>query len=268
MRALIILLLVLSLLGCAKEPIEKEILQSMGRLDSFYIPVLVFSNLQKGRETELAMDRFVKQWKKFDQKYSKLQLTYGLDIKDKEWSADFLDLDSSVLLSQQFFVEGDLIGMYQQLQKIRQVLAKIRQRHGWPYFLDNLTLFHESMDQIVIYLRGKDELTDRDRNKLRELFRAAQSSLLAAENAELPNEVFGFDEEKVAAIKKRVREEQRLLAAFAAALSKQNADGIFQTATELKPNFIVLLKAFGDFQPIFDQVVKERKNKEEEKNEE
>ena len=69
---------------------------------------------------------------------------------------------------------------------------------------------------------------------------------------------FGFSEEKITAVKKRINIQQEALDGFKEAIDAGEPDEIFQAAQELKPNFIVLYKAFGDFQPIFDAIIKER----------
>jgi hypothetical protein len=95
--------------------------------------------------------------------------------------------------------------------------------------------------------------------KLRGLFKEAQAGWAEVAKAEVDPKVFGFDEEKIEAVNKRVRYEENMLASFAAALSSKDEDKIFQAAQDLKPNFVVLYKAFGDFQPVFDRVKREKK---------
>lgn len=255
----ICLFLILLLLGCAKEPAQQNILKSMAELDRRYIPALLFSNLQKQRETEIAMERLVKEWKEFDRKYHNLEFKYGLDIKDKFWKEDFCVINALIATAEGFVKEGKLTEAHAQLGGVRMVLRELRHRNGLKYYLDGMNEFHEAMESIILGLRGKDNLTDKDLDVLRGLFKKAQAGWAKVGRSEIDPSLFDFDTAKIEAIRKRVKEEERVLASFAAALSSEDPDRIFQSAQDLKPNFVVLYKAFGDFQPIFDKVLEERK---------
>ncbi|MFH1826356.1 MAG: hypothetical protein ABH823_03605 [bacterium] len=264
-KFIIFLLLVLVFsLGCAKEPVQDQLLRDMGQLDRLYVPLFVFTNLHKQRESELAFERFNKQWAGFYAKYHGLVLTYGENITDKYWPEDLETINKSIGSIESFVAQGWLTDANRQLRQIRLVFMDLRRRNSLDYYLDSLITFQDAMDEVLVFLRGKNRLSDRDLDQLREVFRIAQGSLIEAENVEFDFGPFGFDEEKKEAIRKRIREEQKLLAGLAAALSSANIDKIFQSSLELKPNFMVLYKAFGDFQPIFDQIIKEREGNKDE----
>lgn len=253
------LFLSLILLGCSKEPVQHNILKSMAELDRVYIPALLFTNLQKQRESEIALERLLKEWEEFDRKYHNLELKYGLDITDKFWKEDFCVINTLIATAEGFIKEGKLTEAHGQLEGVRIVLRELRHRNGLGYFLDGMNEFDETMESIILCLRGKDNLTDKDLSILRRLFKQAQASWADVARSEIDPSLFGFDTTKIKAVRKRVKEEERMLASFAAALSSQDADRVFQAAQDLKPNFVVLYKAFGDFQPVFDKVIKERK---------
>ena len=260
---IICLSLVLVLLGCGKEPSQENILRSMAELDRVYIPSLLLTNLQKQRESEIAMERLKGEWDKFYKRYYNLKIKYGMNITDKFWKED-LDVISGLLVTAEALVGEKKLGeAHEQLEVVREVLGDLRHRNGLVYYLDGMNEFHDAMEQIILSLRGKDRLFDKDLERLRGLFKQAQKSWTKVSRAEIDPDLFSFDPAKVDAVRKRVKEEERVLALFAAALSSQDADRIFQAAQDLKPNFVVLYKAFGDFQPIFDQMIKERKEKEE-----
>ncbi len=266
-RYLIFLCLCLILFGCAKRPEPKDILKSMANLDRVYIPSLIFTDLQKQRESEIAVERLRREWDRFYKKYYGLEIKYGMNITDRFWKED-LDVINSLMVSAEAFIrEGRLEEAEGQLSAVKDVLRDLRHRNGLVYFLDGMNEFRDAMERIILSLRGKDWLSDKDLERLRGWFRQAQKSWSEVSRAEIDRELFGFDPDKVDAIRKRVKEEERVLAGFAAALSSQDADRIFQAAQDLKPNFVVLYKAFGDFQPIFDRMIKERKEKGEERDE-
>jgi len=263
MKMLIILFLFLSISGCANQPVKQTLLQSTVELDRAYIPTLIFVNLQKQRESEISFERFKKRWNKFYDKYYDLEMKYGQDIVDKFWKEDFDLAAALVVFAEGLIKEEKLSDAYDQLKKIRIIFKSLRARNGQNYFLDNMTGFDNAMEEVLSTLRGKDRLTHKDLDTLRDLFKIAQKSwgkLLQSEENDLA--IFGFDAVKIGAVRERIKNEEQGLAAFAASLSSSNTDKIFQAAQDLKPNFVVLYKAFGDFQPVFDQVVKERKEKE------
>ena len=263
----ICLFVFLILFGCAKKPEPQNVLRSMAKLDQVYIPALIFTNLHKQRESELALERLRGEWDRFNKKYVNLKIKYGLNITDKFWKEDFYVIEGLMTTAESYVREGKLAEAHGQLKGVRMVLRGLRRRNGLEYYLDGMSEFHEYMEEIIFYLRGKDRFTDKDMDNLRSLFKKAQASWAKVSRSEPEAELFGFDQEKVDAVKKRVREEERVLAVFAAALSSQDADRIFQAAQDLKPNFVVLYKAFGDFQPVFDRVVKERREKGEKEDE-
>jgi len=264
---IICLSLALVLIGCGKEPPQEDILKSMAEFDRVYIPSLLFTNLQKQRESEIAMGRLKREWERFYKRYYGLEIKYGMNITDKFWKEDLDVVEGLLVTAEAMIMENKLEEAHEQLEVVREVLRDLRHRNGLAYYLDGMNEFHHAMEQIILSLRGKDRLSDRDLERLRGWFRQAQKSWSKVSRTEINPELFGFDPEKVDAVRKRVKEEERVLAIFAAALSSQDADRIFQAAQDLKPNFVVLYKAFGDFQPIFDQIIKERKEKEEEEDE-
>jgi hypothetical protein len=257
-----IFLFLIMLTGCSEKPPQVKIQDSMAELDQVYIPTFIFTDLGRQRESEIAFERFKNKWDAFYDKYYGLEIKYGVNITDKFWKEDFDRINGAVITAEALIREGDLFDANDELITVRVTLRKLRHRNNISYFLDRLAEFDDLMDQMVRSLRGKDRLTERDVDNLRGLFRQAQASWLRLENSEMELELFGFEAEKEQAVRDRIREEARMLGVFAAALSSRDTDKMFQAIQDLKPNFVVLYKAFGDFQPVFDQVVKERKERE------
>lgn len=250
------------LFGCAKKTVQHNLIKSTVELDRFYIPTLVFANLQKERESEIAMQRMQEVWGNYYRKFHGLEIKYGVNITDKDWKEDFIKADELVSSAEGLVKDKQLVQAYEKLVRARGILRDLRRRNGVEYFLDGMTEFHDAMDQISSVLRGKAELSAKDLKALRRLFKKAQNNWAEVGRAELDPVLFGFDADKVDAVDKRVKHEERMIATFAAALSSTDDDRIFQAAQDLKPNFIVLYKAFGDFQPIFDIMIEERKEEE------
>ena len=267
MRMIVYFILLVFLIGCASSSVQENLIKSMAELDEVYIPALVFSNLLRQRETELAFERFKEKWDKFYNKYHAVEIKYGVDITDNYWSGDFERANAHVLSAEGFVEQGHLFFTHESLEGVRKILSELRQRNGMVYFLDGMIEFHGYMDEIILYLRGKDEIRDRDLKELRALFKKLQTSWAKVAQIEVDPDVFCFEADKIKAIEERVKIQEKRIAAFAASFSSGDSNRIFQSAQDLKPNFIVLYKAFGDFQPIFDQVIEERRKREAEEKE-
>jgi hypothetical protein len=257
------LFVVLLMFSCARKPVQPELLESMAALDRFYIPALMFTDLHRQRESEIAMERLGGMWKDFYEHFRGLEIKYGLNITDKFWKEDFDTIDVLITTAETYVRGGQLPLAHEQLEEVRGIFKELRHRNGMEYFLDGMTEFDRAMEEIILFIRGRDKLSDKQLEKLRDLFRKAQKIWAKIARTKINAEIYDFDEEKVKALKKRIQHQERKLATFAAAFSSRDTERIFQSAQELKPNFIVLYKAFGDFQPIFDQMVEERKEREE-----
>ncbi|MDD5383218.1 MAG: hypothetical protein PHH60_06165 [Candidatus Margulisbacteria bacterium] len=257
-----LIIIVLSLLvigGCSGEKAQNKVLRSMAEFDQAYIPSLIFANLLKQRESELALDRLKGEWSGFKGKYYNLELKYGLNITDKFWKEDFDRIGSMVVSAEGYVKEKNLPAAYASLAGIRQVMLEIRHRNGLAYFLDGMVEFHDAIERLTTFLRSKRKLSDRDKNNLRELFKEAQTSWSKVAGADIAPSLFGFNSRKVKAIKKKIQNEEKLLAALAAALSGKDIDRMLQAARDLRPNFIELYKAFGEFDPVFKKVIEEKR---------
>jgi hypothetical protein len=259
---LIPLLAALLLFGCAKKPVQPKLLDSMAALDRLYIPALMFTDLHRQRESEIAVEKLSRVWNEFYDHFHGLEIKYGLNITDKLWKDDFERMNELITTAEALVRGGQLPMAYEELEEVRGIFKELRHRNGMVYFLDGMTQFDRDMEEIVLFIRGKDRLSDKQMDKIRDLFRQAQRTWSEVSRVKIDADVFGFDEEKIKAVKKRLLFQERKLASFAAALSSRDTDRIFQSAQDLRPNFVVLYKAFGDFKPIFDQMVGERKEKE------
>jgi len=153
-----------------------------------------------------------------------------------------------------------LIGVNEQLEPIRIIFMDLRKRNGLLYFLDGLTTFDGLIDEISNRLVGKVRLQDKEIRELQALADTASQVLQGLSDFELKPKLFGFNSDKLAAINARLLEQQRLVQKLSQVIQARDLDAVFQSAQDLKPNFIVLYKAFGGFQPIFDAIIKEKQD--------
>jgi hypothetical protein len=259
MRFLIVISALLFMVGCGGEPVKPKLMKDMADFDRAYIPALIFTDLHRQRESELSLERVKGNWKTFSDKYYELEFKYGVDIVDKFWKEDFEKIEDLLVTSEGYVKAEKLAEAHLELDKIRFVFKRLRHRNGLPYFLDGMNEFDTEMEEILDFIKGKPRLDEREVEKLRNLAVDAREKWTKVLSAEVSADVFGFDDKKVAAIKKRVKAQDEVLREFEVALWSDDENAIFQTAQDVQPNFVVLYKAFGDFKPVFDQIIKERK---------
>jgi hypothetical protein len=257
-RSLLFILLVILTFGCAKEPEQPKILKSMAKLDQAFVPAFIFVDLSKPREAIIAVNGFRKEWDNFYNKYYELEFKYGVDIVDQFWKEDFDKVKTLVASVEEDVKKEKLRIARQKLNKIRVLLKELRHRNGLSYFLDDMTDFQITLDEIFSVLKREGGLRDRDFVKLDELTKEIRGKWDRLSQTDIDKDTFGFDDKKIEAVKNRISYEVESLDHFSIAVETNEEDRIFQAALELKPNYIVLYKAFGNFKPVFKQVKKEK----------
>ncbi|MEA3493072.1 MAG: hypothetical protein U9R38_01650 [Candidatus Margulisiibacteriota bacterium] len=230
----------------------------MAELDQIYVPALIFTDLKRQRASEISLDKLRFEWNKFHNHFYNLKFEYGVDIVDKFWKEDFDRIEDLISSAEALVMDNKLEEAFQKLEEIRSIFKELRHRNGLPYFLDGMTDFHQTMDEILAYLRGKGELKDKDLKKMGKLSVEAALKWQKVSQAKIDGQVYGFDDAKIKAIRQRISFEAESVEAFKAAVESGDENAIFQSAQDIKPNYIVLYKAFGDFKPIFDEVKKEK----------
>lgn len=246
--------------ACAGGPNRPKILEAMAVFDRAYIPALVFSDLGKQRETELSLEHLRRSWNDFHLNFYNTKIKYGVNIVDKFWQEDFSRVDALITSAEVLISQHKLIGVNEQLEPIRIIFMDLRKRNGLLYFLDGLTTFDGLIDEISNRLVGKVRLQDKEIRELQALADTASQVLQGLSDFELKPKLFGFNSDKLAAINARLLEQQRLVQKLSQVIQARDLDAVFQSAQDLKPNFIVLYKAFGGFQPIFDAIIKEKQD--------
>jgi len=253
-KIFILLFLVSIAAGCGREPIRQSLSKSMAELDRAYIPAIFFMSLQKQRESEIALKMLKAKWKEFDQKYYELELKYGIGITDKLWKDDFRAIDT--LISS---VEGRAAA--EKLTAVREILKELRHRHGLDYYLDKMIAFNNATEEIIKFLNGKKKLSETDLGKLQVLSKKAQKEWATVSASRVDAKTFGFDLKKPGAIKKLVEKEQKSLAKLDPAIDSKDLDQIAGAIKEIKANFMLIYRVFGDFNPVFEKIRSEKRKK-------
>lgn len=259
MKQLACWLLVALLLGCGRVPVQDKLLKSMAQLDRAYIPALFFADLSKQREAELSFQRLKNAWSGFYDKYYGLKLKYGVDIIDEYWQDDFDRAGALIASAESLIKARRLKEAALTLAPLQPIFAKLRHRHNLDYFLDRLIDFHLSLNSLTNNLIGKKQLTFREIERLSGPEAELTKKWEAVESSKINRNIYGFSSAKVGSFKKLLVQEKTAIAQLKAAVTKQDPVKVRQTVNDLRSGFAYIYRVFGDFQPIFDQVNKEKR---------
>ena len=246
-KIFILLFLVSAVVGCGREPIRPSLLKSMAELDRAYIPTLFFMNLQKQRESEIALKILKEKWNGFNQKYYELELKYGIGITDKLWKEDFRAIDALISSAEGHAAAGKLTA-------VREILKELRHRHGLDYYLDKMIAFNDAMEEIIKFTNGKKKLSETELAKLYDLSKKARKEWATVSASRIDAKTFGFEAKKVSAIKKLVDK-------LNIVINSKDLDQIADAVQEIKTNFMLIYRVFGDFNPVFEKIRSEKRKK-------
>jgi len=248
--------------GCGQLSPKQQLIKDMANLDSTYIATLIFIESGKQHETALAMERFTDRWNGFRDKYYNLELKYGQNITDTFWREDFDKINTLVVSAESLVSSRQLARAGEKLMPIKLIMRDMRRRHGLAYYLDALADFQKTTLDIRQPILGRTKLKERDVSDLRELFQAAQQSLTTLAKTKIDRRYFPLNRKQQKAISLRLENEQKLMGGVAAAMATRKIPLIAGAIDALQPDLALTYRAFGDTQPIFDQILKERKEKE------
>ena len=142
-RFFLVLMGVLISMGAFSLP--KEAVSAMVELDRAYIPALGLSGQPDQKEkAKKALLAFEKTWTAFKDRYGKQG---GFDA---EWPEDLSRINQAVDRAKSALLDrSDAPKAHEALEAVRMILLESRTRQKIPYFIDTLTLFHNSMEDLL-----------------------------------------------------------------------------------------------------------------------
>jgi hypothetical protein len=244
-RSLSISLLLALLISSASFALPAGFVPAMTALDKKYIPALGLSG-QPGQmaRAKLAFESFDREWEAF-------ALAFGAEPGfDAEWRADLERIGDSVARARTALLgNSDGPAAHEALEGVRMGFLESRSRQKIPYFLDSLTLFHNSMEEL---LNGKPAKGMKDWSEAERLgfsadldlatarwkkARAMEGLLPAAELSPTAAAAYAGQRSDIDAI----------LAGAKAAFEAGDERALPERLGQLKPNFIKAFFLFGDF---------------------
>lgn len=220
--------------------------EDMIALDRAYIPALSITNrTPQSADTKLAMDTMNAQWARFKQKYAAPQ------GGDTQWQPDMAKIDGYMVAANRIVDSGkDFIKAHEELEGVRLTFLAMRQRAKMPYYLDDLTRFHDPMEEMYLVAKGKsgEQLSDADVAKIREQFPAAERLWAVVQNTSVDS-AFALTEAQKDQQNKLMAVETRLLDQLKQALAANDRAAIAKNAQGIRQPFSQLYVSFGDFSP-------------------
>jgi len=221
-----------------------DLIKDMVRLDQVYIPVLAFTSEEKVKQSRSAMALLIPVWSKFKSRYQ--NDTHG----DEQWSKDFDKVDGYIRGAGRIVTSGhNLKDAHEELEQIRIVFMRLRERNDIQYYIDHLTRFHEPMEEIVLAAKGKTEktLSNESLETIQNTLPTAKQFWRVTSAGKFDALLYEFDEKQQAELQSLVEKERQALDRLERALEKGNKQDIINAAVGIKPNFAKIFKSFGHF---------------------
>lgn len=244
--AALLLIVAFSLIYIDVNNKQDVVLREMVALDRVYIPVLAFTSQDKLEASRKSMKRLVQGWDDFK--------TNTLDMHklDPLWDEDMDKVENYIRVAEDIVHQGVSIkSAHDELEHIRNVMLHVRERNDMDYFPDYLTRFHESMEAIVLTVKGKtsEQLTDAQVNEIKLEVEKAYLLWQDVISAKLEPKLFGFSPQQMIQIEKLKLDELRAIEELQRALVSGDNDNIISYGVAIKPVFAKLFMMFGDFSP-------------------
>jgi hypothetical protein len=211
----------------------------MGNVDQVYVPALVLTNSGKVEPSRKAVLRLQQRW-------TELRDTFSFVLPDKV--EPLLDSVTGVIDDAYELVDqGQLDAGHEELEKVRWITMELRDTLGVEYYLDRLTRYHEILEGIVT--AGKDSVVDSTAvETIDSLYPVAQQQWGIVREASPDTAVFDLSSEELATVQEGIRAESDALDSLGLALESGEPGPIAGRARALRPPFVSIFTAFGDFE--------------------
>jgi hypothetical protein len=224
--------------------VDAEALQDdFARFDRAYVPALALTKMGTPEASRNAMGRLKIAWREF------LAENGQAMPDDGQWRADLAQVGRAIKSAEEHLVEGQQLEAHEALEAIREILLETRRRNGIAYYMDYLTDFHTTMEEIVLPLTEATpgELTPAGIAELRSLTQTAIQQWEKVKSAPIQWSRFGFDEKKAAQRQQLLKAETKALAELKSALGGTDQARIIATGKAIKPFFAKSFMLFGSF---------------------
>jgi len=225
--------------------VPTDLVPSMVALDKKYIAALGLTGQpDQQAKAKVAFAAFEVSWNDFKARYATQP---GLDA---EWADDLRMVGAAVTRSHAAIIDNsDGPAAHEALEAVRMVLLASRSRQHIPYFGDYLTLFHNSMEDLI---NGKPAKKLADMTAAEKLSVTADLDLLIARwnkvkamEGLLP--AMSLSSTAMTAYASQWQVIDSILHSARTALAGGDEKGFADVFGQIKPNFIKTFFLFGDF---------------------
>jgi hypothetical protein len=224
-----------------------DLMKDFVSFDRAFIPPLAFTNQEKVNPSKKGMAILKEYWNTFKAKH------YEANPEDPHWKKDLDGTEKRILKAGSIVASGkDLMEAHEILEEIRYVLMNLRKRNGIDYYLDHLSEFHEHMEAIMHTASERDagSFTAKDGEYIARECSGAIRIWERIQVLPFDKHLFGFDNQKVAAMRDLMEEENQSLQRLRKALEGEDKTLIIDSAKKIRPNYAQLYKLFGDFERV------------------
>ncbi len=224
-----------------------DLRQEMVKLDKVYIAALALTSQGKVDESRKAVNALRETWQSFKARH------YNANAADRQWKADFDAVEKWVANAVAIVATpgNNVTEAHEALEDVRNVLMKLRQRNRIDYYIDGLTAFHHSMEEIVLAAKDKtaQTLSDADITRIRNTLSDAETLWRAVETRPFDAATYLLSDAQSGDVVTLVKLESAALANLKQALASGDRAQIAKAAVAIKPNFAKLFMIFANFEP-------------------
>jgi hypothetical protein len=245
MKFRIIPILMGALVSVGAFALPKETISAMVELDRAYIPALALSGQPDQMDkAKTAFIKFEKTWTIFKERYLNQS---GFDT---EWTQDINRIDMAVTQAKSALLDrSEGAKAHEELEAVRMIFLESRTRQKIPYFIDTLTLFHNSMEDMLNGISSAKiaSWTEAERiNFTADLdITTARWNKVKAANALLSD--LNLEPKVVSTFEVQWKSIDKLLKEIKDFYKSGDQENFNQSLNQLKPAFIKTFFLFGNF---------------------
>jgi hypothetical protein len=225
----------------AAEPNQDD----FAKLDRSYVPALALTKMGTRSASEKALQRLDRDWQAFRERFDSAM------PDDNQWPSDCQRISQAIATAKEQLDTGHQLEAHEALEAIREILMESRVRSGLDYYLDHMTRFHDTMEEIVLTVKDKkpDELSQKAVARLPDLARKATQEWNVVKSASFDAERFGFSKQKLAQRQQLLKAETLALQELEQAIATGDLVQIIKKGQAIKPPFAKSFMLFGDIPP-------------------
>lgn len=229
----------------AAKDVRADLHSDMVVLDRAYVPALALTNQPKPEPAQKAIARLRAEWNRFRTAHASAPPTFDAAA----WAKHLREVEGAIAAAEANIAARKGPAAHEDLEHVREAQLAVRRGAGMPYFLDDLTLYHEAMEKLAGPATAKTAatLTEADVAAIKAALPEAERSwrIVAERRGQVARHGFAADVEQ--AIQSDIDAQTQLLVEVGAALSAGDRARIAEKAMLTKPAFSKMFQRFGDF---------------------